>query len=71
MEIFNFDERVMVILSYVIETIRVNPITVAGILASLKMGAKMTKSTKDDKICTMLTNLFRKITFKNTKITKI
>lgn len=63
MEIFNFDDTVLVVFNYLVDTIRVNPITVAGLLAGLKLMAKKTKSTKDDKICTMLTNLFNKILF--------
>ena len=56
MEIFNFDEKIMVILSYIIETVRVNPITIASFLVLLKGIAKITPNTKDDKICTMLYN---------------
>ena len=63
MEIYNLDDTVLIAFNYLVDTIRVNPITVAGLLAGLKLIAKKTKSTKDDKIYTMLVNLFNKMLF--------
>ena len=60
----NCDAQLIEMLRFVVDFVRLNPVTIASALFGLKLVAKYTDSTADDKIYTMLVNLVNKLTFK-------
>jgi len=57
----NVDQYLIDAITYVSVFVTSNPITIGAVLAVLKAIAKVTKSTKDDRVYTLLVNSLNKL----------